>query len=208
MIRFVNSMSGSYPEKELRFIHITKTAGTSIENTGKKNGILWGMFDKEYGTEHISWHIPFFQKNKGLKRKYDWFMVVRDPYSRILSEFHCPWLNHLINRDVDREGFNAQITNLIENRKMPGLGYHFCEQWKYVDPSHDIIINVIKFENLEEEFLTLMEKYDIDIHELSNENKGLEKRFKINDLSNGNIRLINNIYDRDFKLFNYKKLEI
>ncbi len=28
--------------KPLKFIHITKTAGTSIENIGKENNILWG----------------------------------------------------------------------------------------------------------------------------------------------------------------------
>ena len=27
----------------------------------------------------------------GLQQKYDWFMVVRNPYDRILSEFYCKW---------------------------------------------------------------------------------------------------------------------
>lgn len=49
--------------KELKFIHITKCAGTTIENLGKKNNILWGKFHKEYGW----WHEIFTCKSKKLK---------------------------------------------------------------------------------------------------------------------------------------------
>ena len=35
-------------KKPLKLIHITKCAGTSIEDIGKENGLLWGRFDKEY----------------------------------------------------------------------------------------------------------------------------------------------------------------
>ena len=38
--------------KQLKFIHITKCAGTTIENIGKKNNILWGRFYTEYGWHH------------------------------------------------------------------------------------------------------------------------------------------------------------
>ena len=73
--------------KELKFIHITKCAGTTIENIGKKNNILWGRFHKEYG-----WHHEIFpNKIPKLKLKYDWFVVVRNPYERLISEFYCKW---------------------------------------------------------------------------------------------------------------------
>ena len=32
--------------KELRFLHITKTGGSSIENVGKDNNFLWDRFDE------------------------------------------------------------------------------------------------------------------------------------------------------------------
>ena len=44
--------------KQLKFIHITKCAGTSIEDIGIENNILWGRFHTEYG----NWHEIF--KNK------------------------------------------------------------------------------------------------------------------------------------------------
>ena len=34
--------------KDLKFIHITKTAGTTIENLAKANNINWGRFDLDY----------------------------------------------------------------------------------------------------------------------------------------------------------------
>ena len=92
--------------KELKFIHITKCAGTTIENMGKKNNILWGRFHKEYGCNYIlgpPWHEIFKNQNTNLKLKYDWFVVVRNPYERLISEFYCKWggigklnnINHL-----------------------------------------------------------------------------------------------------------------
>lgn len=41
--------------KPLKFINITKTGGISIENVGKQNNILWGMYHKE----HKYCNVPF-----------------------------------------------------------------------------------------------------------------------------------------------------
>ena len=79
-------------KKELKFIHITKNAGTYIEDTAKKSNILFGKHHKEYGNikNGISpWHHIFPNVNKNVKNNYDWFMVVRNPYDRILSEYYC-----------------------------------------------------------------------------------------------------------------------
>lgn len=80
----------------LKFIHVTKTGGNSIEDIGLKHGIKWGRFDTETH-KHIDktkfkgtvWHYPFTLLDKKYKQKYDWVLVVRTPYDRILSEFYC-----------------------------------------------------------------------------------------------------------------------
>lgn len=43
------STGGSARSKELKFIHITKCAGTSIEDLAKEKGIFWGRHHEEYG---------------------------------------------------------------------------------------------------------------------------------------------------------------
>ena len=76
----------SYLKKELKFIHITKCAGSFIEELGIKHGLKWGRFHEEYGLEVGSWHDYFIDKPYSLKEKYEWFVIIRNPYDRILSE--------------------------------------------------------------------------------------------------------------------------
>lgn len=62
-------------------------------------------------------HIFYMKPNK-IKKKYDWFTIVRNPYTRIL------------NRDVTAP-----------------LGGHYSEQFKYVEYVYDVKIHIIKFES-------------------------------------------------------------
>ena len=58
--------------KVLKFIHITKCGGTTIEDLGKSNNIDWGRFHQEYGW----WHECFQNKNQALKNKDIIFILV------------------------------------------------------------------------------------------------------------------------------------
>ena len=191
-------------KKELKFIHITKCAGTFIEDTAKESGILFGKFQKEYG----HWHELFPNKSNELKMKYDWFIVVRNPYTRILSEYYCQW-GGIGNKDIKHSvnQFNQFLINNINNRNVKG--YHYTEQFKYID--NTVSIHIIKFENLKEELNNLFNKYNLNIN--IDSDKRIPKEsinkilpFTINDFNNELINLINNVYDKDFKMFNYTKL--
>jgi hypothetical protein len=192
-------------KKELKFIHITKTAGNSIEDCAKHKNINFGRFHQyEYGF----WHEFFPTKNKDLKDKYDWFTVVRNPYDRIISEFHCKWggignnLDEIDKYDINY--FNNYIMLKIENRSESGD--HYSEQYKYIDPEYNI--HILKFENIDEEFNKLMNKYNLDITLDLVTNKSILKKFGVKDLSKHNINLINKVYDKDFEMFNYQKINI
>jgi len=194
----------SVPTKELKFIHITKTAGSSIETVGLEKNKRWGIHHKEYGF----WHEIFPNKATSLKQKYDWFMVVRNPYKRIISEYNfiansLGLKNHSVdefNKFIKRWMLNA--SNNKENHPMYGRinGDHFTEQYKYYDPS--VIIHILKFENITEEFNNLMKKYNYDI--ILNKKVQVSKiYFNLKDISNENIELIKTIYKNDFEIFGY-----
>ena len=151
-----------------------------------------------------------FRKKKSLKEKYDWFVIVRNPYTRILSEYYCQWggIGRKTNVNHSKEEFNEFLINKINIRP----NYHYIEQYKYIDNESNI--NIIKFENLNEELGILFKKYKLDIDlkkykkENSKEEKNNEIKFTINDFSNRLINLINDVYKKDFELFGYEIINI
>jgi hypothetical protein len=191
--------------KELKFIHITKNAGTTIENLGKNKGIKWGRFHSEYGLYKPSpWHDTFIDIPEQIKNKYDWFVVVRNPYDRILSEYYCRHSGVGYNKKIvhNKNDFNNYLMNRILKRNLKGD--HYTEQYKYID--NEVNIHILKFENLKEDFENLMVEYSIDLKLDIHTNKApSSKTFTIDDFSSELIEVINTIYDKDFKLFDYEK---
>lgn len=192
--------------KELKFIHITKTAGTSIEKLGIKFGYRWGKFHKEYGR----WHDFFPKKDEELKNQYDWFTVVRNPYSRLISEFYC--LNGGVNpayKNHDKNLFNSILCRKILSRPTL-IGNHWSEQYKYIDSNY--YINILKYEELPVCFNKLMREYNIHrpnskfTLKLRIQANKTNKIFNISDLSVESIQLINEIYHLDFEYFGYEKI--
>ena len=191
-------------DKQLKFIHITKTAGTSIEDVAIENGIEWGRFHHEYGW----WHEVFPIKPNYLKEKYDWFMVVRNPYTRILSEFHCQWGG--VGNDANKftkQLFNDYLIHRINDCHTPfywgngpKVGKHYTPQHEYLDNSYDI--NVLKMERLSSDFDSLMKLYGLNI-KLDKKVNTTNKIFGLDDMSNKLKDLIKKTYEKDFELFNY-----
>lgn len=185
--------------KSLKFIHITKTAGTTLEDEAQACGIHWGRFHTEYGW----WHEIFPNKPGILKERYDWFTVVRNPYSRLISEFHCRHGNYLIKTGRKAESFTKQEFNtyLINCIKVfCEVGNHYTPQYLYIDK--EVPINVLKFENLELEFHDLMKKYKLPIFINSHKNANA-KVFNICDMNQQLRDLINKTYEKDFEIFGY-----
>ena len=166
--------------KKLKFIHITKCAGTSMEMLSKSasvsyqaialndvvdynrdnsyNGVkrmrlgsmnagsvyesglisecklkwidrslLWGMYDTEYedGIKAAPppwalpwWHYPMlYMNNKHLDHlllQYDYFMIMRNPYTRVISEFYCEWSGGPHDKfNYDKYEFNSYISKKL-----------------------------------------------------------------------------------------------
>jgi len=72
-----------------------------------------------------------------------------------------------------------------------------------------IVAHGLRFENLTLEFNALMQQYQIQI-QLSNhrENESHDKKLNVANITLENIRLVNEIYHRDFEAFGYNKLVV
>jgi len=200
--------------KELKFIHIAKCAGTSIENAGMKLGLHWGLNQKEYYINSAGnsdwwrvrplrwWHTIPSCISPELIERYDWFTVVRNPYDRILSEYYCKW-GGLGSKAAAHtaEQMNTYLINQINTRNPDGA--HYTEQHLYLIPD----IHIVHFENLVTELNRLMELYSIKGLVLDKDNRSVPKKHTVKDFSDELICLINRVYARDFELFNYPLIE-
>lgn len=218
-----------------KFLHITKTGGTSIEEFGFKLGIKWGRYDRLFYENNKNfkklgfWHVPLNYLDKETINKYKWFTIVRNPYHRIISEINfLIKSNHLQFNKVDMNVYLYEIlcniyTNDKNNKKILNkefiekndkmYAFHFIPMYHYtcdLSKNEETISNIkiIKFENLNSEINTFLKELGIvekfDVHE----NKNDKKQFEIDDLSIKNIKLINEVYKKDFNLFNYTIINI
>jgi hypothetical protein len=217
---------------DLKFVHIPKNAGTSIENSALKNNITWGFRDwsKKDNNKLIENSWKSFKKRgnwinrstnntyKDKKGCYPWhntpdelgrdiykkddelFCVVRNPYDKIVSAYKYGY-----GKNASKKGLNIFIKEKISNFKKNERwnGCHLLPQHKYTQG--DIKCDhILKFENLDNEFEVLMDKYNIKNIKLEKNNKS-KNIISSKDLDQESKDLIYKIYKKDFELFGYKK---
>jgi hypothetical protein len=161
----------------LEFSHITKTAGTSIEQLAKDHGVLWGIENRSFW-EALSdvasyknltgdpWHLPISYLEDAvlstLLKERVFFCIVRNPYERVISEYYCRWgSKYFVDRQhiasKDPKEFNKNIVAALESLaylRSSGKAFHlghWQEQVRYVKKGGDFLLprdNIIPFEEL------------------------------------------------------------
>lgn len=220
------SLKESYNNQiQLFFIHIPKTAGTSIEDFGKKHNFIWGRFFKfEIARESqrycTRWHTPpkYFENNIGIEIYFNNkipFTVIRNPYTRTISEYlyiepnpSVIGLNKFVN-SIPTFSWNAKDCHLI-----PQSEYTYApiiENNKVIWVQNINQIEIIKFENLNQEFRELLNKYGYEhiIDQLPKSCPGgkcSNNKITIDDLTPSSIQIINDFYHEDFVNFDYDKI--
>jgi hypothetical protein len=193
-----------YFYKNLYFIHIPKTAGTSIENAAKNNNLLWGRFDTTLkSSKNIpAWHCP-------QEILPYCFCVIRNPFDRFISQFY---------HDNEIKNYNSEKLNKYIEVKIPLIknnmnisDNHFLPQYKFYEKCHIII----SFDNLQNNLNNLMKMFNLPLLVLDKLPGGKvqqEKRDKITinkltylDINEKNKDLIKQIYKLDFELYNNVK---
>ncbi len=165
------------------------------------------ILTKDYGTENfifsLQHYIPYFKKDLDTEswEKYRKFTIVRDPYTRAISEY-C--YRHHGKKILMWD--NNEFSNWFKNFCCDGVILdHYLPQIEYFN--HIKYNKILRFENLQDDFRSMCKEYNIKDIELPHINKsvGNVPDFK-KQLNKQSIDLINERYFEDFEYFNYKFL--
>lgn len=163
------------------------------------------------------WHCPptEFASSENKYEGVDTFAVVRNPYTRIISEYYF-WLQTVRHKQVKEsnnvENMNEWIIEALDNVTESGvcsLG-HCIPSHKYIfRDGRQIVKHTLKMENLKEEFRDLMKQYDLPLELDDNNDKSdsSESILSVSDLSPDAISKINEWARLDFEYFDYKMLD-
>tara|TARA_Y100000310_G_C20149471_1_gene564018 strand:+ start:13 stop:573 length:561 start_codon:yes stop_codon:yes gene_type:complete len=182
-------------KEKIIFIHIPKTAGTSIRSYFKSISRRKKKPRKHATIKEIEYSFPTEYKT------YKKFTVVRNPYDRILSWFF--YLKTKKNSHVQNMEFKEWLNYLVEIKKNKIFSTKHITSIIMLSQSFWInnTVEIIKFENLNEELNKLFNKQiNLPIINKSNHKYYLEYYNK------ESLNIIYDIYKEDFKKFNYKKL--
>lgn len=200
----------------LEFVHITKTGGTSIEKAACKQGIAWGMYRfpprnanpecpfqwtmTRQLREGNLWHLPPNDMVPNPYANSNLFSIVRHPYLRAVSEYHCPWTGYKGDDYQDPRVMNKWLRNKMASNFDNGVS--FLPQYKYMHQG--AAQHIIFHEHIRNDFNRLMKYYDLPIVLASGVNKARHAAPSVLDLEDSTIEMINEYSKRDFDVFGYK----
>ena len=196
-----------YIEKHnLLFIHIPKTGGTAIERAlgikaanepkkliSKQKELIEGV---RTVPQHFTPDILRERLGEDIYESSIKFAVVRNPYTRVLSEYF--YRNKSGNMNRFPKWFRTYYGNIDHVHKIP--------QSKFVDSDN---ITILKQETLQEDFSRFVEESNLPIKsELGTVNKSKHNKTDlIKEIPLPIIGRINNLFEEDFIRFGYEMIE-
>jgi len=245
--------------QDLEFVHITKTGGTTIERVGCEHGFKWGSmhyfpyFDCEgpdvsnwiNGQDDYAnvspWHTPprilekIVDDKENPFKGSELFTIIRNPYTRFVSEYHCPWSGYEGEDATDPAVMNKWIQDMVDELLEHRNAYlekvrnsdnpdeverdfkphykHFLNQVDYVynRAGDKIIEHVLRYENMEEDFNNLMREFDYNITLPKKDEMDTYAthgpKTSIKDLDIKSINKINRWAGPDFVAFGYNIIQ-
>jgi hypothetical protein len=197
-------------ERKIIFVHIPKTAGSSIENA---LGLLRSGCENGYGYKDIDGRPVALQHllPDGIRKiigeeafsRYTKFTVCRNPYNRIVSEYHWRVCNK-IGRVRSFDGFLDEVENVIKNNLYNNYSDHFIPQSDFIYDSegNQMVDHLFRFEKLDKVEQFLQDNFGTD--KLKRLETSVPSRGKI-VLTNEQKERVYKLYERDFILLGYDK---
>ena len=215
----------SNTNQKLKFVHISKCAGTIIEDIAKDNGIFWGRYDVQLCKENLlpKWSriksdyyhlVPnCYQPNiYNLDNSNDMktFCVIREPYSRIVSEVFCNWIGIFKKNSnptvLDYNNHIEKYLNFVETRFNL---QHWWPQHKFIYDAdgNKMVDYILRMDNLNQEFNDLMREYNLPL-QLNSKTNESNKMYGLEDIFINNLNKINRLYQKDFELFGSEMIKV
>lgn len=155
-------------EYKLIFVHIPRTAGESIENClgmygGEPTHTFWGAVDNMDVLQHnTARELKSKINHDALWGAYTKFSVVRNPFSKAVSEYH--WYLRYGPYCTFKEWVTSLENRIAINRRinMAEIGHNMSQHSFLFDEHKNLMVDcVIKFENLDKEFNDFLVGQDI-----------------------------------------------
>jgi hypothetical protein len=193
--------------RKIIFIHIPKTAGSSIEHLLRDEGRYELDFIgvRNGRSTHHYMGIELKMILKDLYPKYYKFSFVRNPYDRLISEyFWCRLkdVGHKFNKTFDE--FLDYVEDVIKNKKFfkPIENDHFIPQYSFLFFNNKLLVNnIFKYEDIETVAPLIKKRLKIKTT-LQHLNKSVKNEITLTQEQKDRIY---NLYKIDFETFNYEK---
>lgn len=196
---FYNPFTKEMIEKELLFIHIPKSGGTSIATAA---------IGKPAGHPYL---FEYYLSNKKYTKDFFKFCVVRNPYDRLVSAFahisqrECNPEFKTLFKELNINSFDDLIVNLDNPKtyqKLINVIVHFRSQNELIYHKNVKMDEIFRFEEFDSIQDRLNKKLKTRIN-LKKLNCSPRKNYReyYNEYS---ISVVERIYKKDLELFDYK----
>mmetsp|Transcript_5506 Transcript_5506/g.15634 ORF Transcript_5506/g.15634 Transcript_5506/m.15634 type:complete len:313 (-) Transcript_5506:45-983(-) len=230
-----------HEHRNLTFIHIPRCAGTTIEDCTQHEAAGWGHLDLDlHGLYKITKRFNCFKQHvppslmPGFYQGKATFCVVRNPYERMISEYHYPLTRGFSARAkagrCNKEGLNEFAVEALTAMKEKGDPYmhdcHLLPQASYVygwDVEASAVTrgrepwckHVLRQERLKADFNGMMEEYGYTyrLTNLINPSTVAGPAWHCTHVTPEDFgpearKLINEFWKDDFELFNFSMLPV
>lgn len=187
--------------KKVVFVHIPKTAGTTIEKAfGMMNSesLYSQIYDEQFRVcvQHL--YADEIMQLHPETQDYFWFAIVRNPLDRLISEYHH--LNRIVGRAEKYKGLDfpefVNCLNLPQHERMFLFDRHLEPQVNFINKH----VHVFKYEQLNECFEMLKQKFRIPF--FTHERKSF--RGEVSDYYDKYLEeKVRSFYKQDFEAFGY-----
>ena len=192
-------------KKKFIFIHIPKTAGTSIESSLDEEGSILKRGEIEYGYSRPLNHLTLSQAlnyrnfDRNLTKDFFKFTFVRNPWDKVISECFCGQIQIIFKDD---HTVKEKIKTVCSWAK-EGYGGHCQKQISFVKDRRSSMDFIGRFEDLQKDYKYICETLHIPHFPLPHLNKSQRSHYR-EYFDNETEDLVRETYKEDIEKFNYE----